>query len=246
MNTDGSSATRGENRRPVARLRPQLDRNLVAYAGAAAAAGVGLLALVPAAEGKVIYKKVNKPISLNTILPLDLNQDGVTDFTFVDSRGSISFAYWGYLTIFPNYLQNRIMGPPGTWFFRSASALSAGQTIGGAGFSPGAKLLAGTNYAGARRKTPPASSSCFGLWKNVSDRFLGLKFRITGKVHYGWASLDVTCANIQVTGTLTGYAYETKPNTPILAGQKKEAETAPGRVGSGLGQLARGAVGMHK
>jgi hypothetical protein len=243
MSEANSSRKRGLAARPAVRLGASLEKALVAYAGAATAASVGFLVLAPGAEAKVIYKKVNKPILLNTILPLDLNHDGVTDFTLVDSHATYSFAAFGYLTVFPNKIQNKIMGPvrSATGFYWAASALSTGVQIGSQGpFAPGAKLMVGVVYAGARRKTPRNPSSCFGLWPNVTNRFLGLKFRISGKVHYGWASLDVTCANIQVTGTLTGYAYETKPNQPILSGQTQEGQAAS-RAGGSLGHLARGA-----
>ena len=246
MSAEGLSEAFVRDHRSAAQLRPQLERNLLAYAGSAAAAGVSLLALVPNADGKIIYKQVHKRISVNTILPLDLNQDGVTDFTFVDSQGYISFAAWGYLTIFPNYPRNRIMGPTGTWFYQSAFALRAGKKIGSSDFSPGAKLMVGAAYAGARRRTPSATSSCFGPWKNVNDRYLGLKFRISGQVHYGWASLDVSCVDTLVTGKLTGYAYETEPNKPILSGQTQEGQAASRAEGGSLGHLARGARPLQK
>jgi hypothetical protein len=60
-----------------------------------------------------------------------------------------------------------------------------------------------------------------GRWANVRGRYLGLKFRIKGKIHYGWARLNVTVGNSRISATLTGYAYETIPNKPITAGSTK-------------------------
>jgi hypothetical protein len=55
------------------------------------------------------------------------------------------------------------------------------------------------------------------------NRYLGLKFTIKGTTHFGWARLNVTCTtmygNHKVTGVLTGYAYETIPNKPIITGK---------------------------
>jgi len=67
-----------------------------------------------------------------------------------------------------------------------------------------------------------------------------------GKLHYGWARLNVTIKNKggvpEITGLLTGYAYETIPNKPIIAGKKHNTYKAA------LGQLARGCirVGSHQ
>jgi hypothetical protein len=65
-----------------------------------------------------------------------------------------------------------------------------------------------------------------GPWKNVLHHYLGLKFIIRGKVHYGWARLNVNAAH-GIAATLTGYAYETIPCKSIKAGQTKEAADNP-------------------
>ncbi len=58
--------------------------------------------------------------------------------------------------------------------------------------------------------------------ENAKNRYLGVRFRINGRTHYGWARLNVA-VNIdnEITATLTGYAYETIPNKPIGAGVTK-------------------------
>jgi hypothetical protein len=60
-----------------------------------------------------------------------------------------------------------------------------------------------------------------GPWKNSVNRFLGLKFLINGEIHYGWARLTVLADKNRelVSAKLTGYAYETVANRPIVAGQ---------------------------
>ena len=59
-----------------------------------------------------------------------------------------------------------------------------------------------------------------GNWFNVKNRYLGLRFQINGKTHYGWARVNVEVnEKHQLTATVTGYAYETIPNKAILAGQ---------------------------
>jgi hypothetical protein len=67
-----------------------------------------------------------------------------------------------------------------------------------------------------------------GPWVDVTRRYLGLKFSIGGQTHYGWARLNVvTFTGLFKSGgtyaVLTGYAYETVPNTPIVTGKTKGA-----------------------
>ena len=67
-----------------------------------------------------------------------------------------------------------------------------------------------------------------------------MKFTINGKVHYGWARLSVTNlkGKFRITATLTGYAYETIPNKPIIAGKTKGPDVIA--LPATLGHLARG------
>ena len=96
-----------------------------------------------------------------------------------------------------------------------------------------------------------------GQWindgKGVKNRYLGIRFVIKGKIHYGWARLTVTPGkNFQA--TLTGYAYETIANKPIIAGRTKgpdkfeEGQDAglrvPVRRSPGLGLLAMGSPAL--
>ncbi len=59
-----------------------------------------------------------------------------------------------------------------------------------------------------------------GNWLNVSG-YLGLEFQINGLIHYGWAAINVEFdpSKPELTGSMTGYAYETSPGVAIDAGQ---------------------------
>jgi hypothetical protein len=99
----------------------------------------------------------------------------------------------------------------------------------------------------------------FGSW--VDDRaqakFLGIKFSSAGEIHYGWARLTVVTGYKDIVATLSGYAYETRANTPIRAGDRGtqgnesssefivEAERAE-RSPQTLGRLARGAAELPR
>jgi hypothetical protein len=77
----------------------------------------------------------------------------------------------------------------------------------------------------------------------VQQRYLGLKLKIAGKTHYGWARLNVQVTKTAIAATLTGYAYETIPNKPITAGKTDGPDVVTVQPAN-LGHLARGAAAI--
>jgi hypothetical protein len=68
-------------RRRIAGLNAKLGKTLSAYAAAAGAAGIGIMALAPPSSAEVVYTATNLPVVFNgPLLPIDLNNDGVVDF----------------------------------------------------------------------------------------------------------------------------------------------------------------------
>lgn len=200
-----------------------------------------MLAAQPA-QAKIVYTPAHLTISDKMIL--DLNHDGINDFWFHSSLGNNTAWGWSDLTIARSQSGNKIAAAAGGR--ASAIAFRAGDRIGG-----GKKFESFASMA--FRKFPVTSTGSvnwYGQWgdggKGLKNRYLGLKFMIAGKVHFGWARVTVTVGingNKYVTGTLTGYAYETIANKAIVAGKTKGPDviTVPAETGTGaLGQLALG------
>jgi hypothetical protein len=66
-----------------------------------------------------------------------------------------------------------------------------------------------------------------GHFANTNQRYLGLKFTISGQVHFGWVGFSRVTVTENgslpvVDATVRGFAYETLPNKPIAAGQRSE------------------------
>jgi hypothetical protein len=104
-----------------------------------------------------------------------------------------------------------------------ASDLTKGATIGPTDFSfPGpAVMFEDTNdgeYYG-------------GYWAFVKDRYLGIRFKIDGETHYGWARLSMKVHPVGkgITALLTGYAYETQADKPIRAGDTGQKDSEEGQ-----------------
>jgi hypothetical protein len=189
-----------------------------------------MLALSPLAEAKIVYTKTHLVIAGAERYNLDLNRDKITDFSVVNF----------FTTTCPDscfqalYLKpaagNSAVGSVKS-FVHFAAALKKGSKIG-----PKAHFLAGS----AAMLEAFSTQSSVGPWHNVKNRYLGFKFRIKGKIHYGWARLNVTGSGLgTIVATMTGYAYETIANKPIVAGTIKGTEDSLDQSGT-LGSLALG------
>jgi hypothetical protein len=200
------------------------------YALAASAAGVGILALAEPTEARIVYTPTHHVIMEGGHYRLDINHDGITDFT-LQAQITHTTQYGGFyesISAVPA-AGNGVEGWTGSapWAF----ALKAGGRISSQQYFPG-KVMAFNCY-------PFCSGGPAGSWVNVNKRYLGLKVKIRGKVHYGWARMNVKVQGSSIGGTLTGYAYETEPGKGIKAGQTKEDDDATIPSAS-LGHLARG------
>jgi hypothetical protein len=218
------------------------------YALAAGAASVSVLALATPAEGKIVYTPANQVIlGPHGTYQLDLNHDGIIDFGIANTTNFNTDQAFSNLFV---------QGPKGnaavgTFIYRgfpaNAHAFRAGSQIGPfERFFSGVVKLA-SYYSGG------GGQSAHGNWVNVTDRYLGLQFQIAGKTHYGWARLTVKVvkAKLRIEAVLTGYAYETNPDTSIIAGKTSgpDVEIVPeplsgSPVQGTLGMLATGAPAL--
>jgi hypothetical protein len=85
-------------RKIVSNLSESVKQQLNMYAIAAGAGGVSLLALAQPSEAKIIYTHANVQLSPQKGVvkyKLDLNHDGITDFTLFDDVFSCSYGVWG-------------------------------------------------------------------------------------------------------------------------------------------------------
>jgi hypothetical protein len=235
--------------RNTAKLSDSLERKVNMYALAAGTAGVGLLVLAESAEAKIVYTRVNESLPRG-ITKLDLNGDGITDFSFCVASFTGSCQIFPFnnsnsVDVFPAVAANEI------W----AKSINAYAVVGGA------KIGSNLNFSAGKKVM--AANTASGNWQNVQHRYLALKFVISGAVHYGWARFNVEGFPSRV--TLTGYAYETIANKSILAGniiglEKREpspkisanqgdiASPVPVKrtppIPAGLGLLAGGSEGL--
>jgi hypothetical protein len=216
-----------QSRRP-SKLSHSVHQQLNMYALAAGSAGVGTLALAQASEAKIVYTPAHKVVRLNQAVPIDLNHDGIHDFDVFNLTHNSTTPFGDFLAAEPLQSGNQMrVVRTNRGYANYAAALGPGVRVG-----PGGKHFAAGRNEMAFWSFNSSGAVSGGPWKNVKSRFLGLKFVIKGKTHYGWARLNVSIVNENVETILTGYAYETVPNTAIITGKTKGGTT--------LGELASG------
>ena len=202
------------------KLSESLSMRLSVYASTAGAACAGMLGPSTCASAQVVYTPAHVSIESGTSYGLDIENDGNKDFVFTNQHSSSASIQVGKLFVLSS--GNSLNGGGG-WMGRlhagDPSALSRGLPIGSSRYF----RLASSSF-------PPELAHAFrfgsgfvgsGYFQNLKNRYLGVRFKANGEVHYGWArfTVHVNPNDCRISALLSGYAYESTPNKPIRAGQ---------------------------
>jgi hypothetical protein len=177
-----------------------------------------LAAMQSAAFGQgIIYVSPQQPIYYSDVFdrstPLDLTGNGIPDYllictlqgVFLSPQGSNSvIADGSYLVAAINQggVVSSSLDPLYQWV--ATSGVPGGNvTLGASAIFDGQYFYTG-NFSGL-------------------DAFIGLQFQLDGTTHYGW--IEVNNSPNAAAGQVLGWAYETSPNTPIVAGAVPEPTT---------------------
>ncbi|MBC8045605.1 MAG: T9SS type A sorting domain-containing protein [Fimbriimonadaceae bacterium] len=188
------------------------SKKLAAYSAMAAA----FSSLATQADAQIVYNDIDDVTitasEVDEVYSLDLNIDGEIDFVF--RAGTAAGGSWTFASIFGMFsslgagnVNNQIIATMGS-LVPYASALEEGYTI-----NEGANFLANStssNYA-------VLASNYYGvIYGNFGDqgvKYIGLRFDISGAIHFGWIRVDVTTEPVSV--TIMDYAFNTTPETSI-------------------------------
>lgn len=175
----------------------------------------------------VVYTTANEGTTGSGKFELDLNSDGVADFTFEEYYSPL---YSG---------AGEGIGPPrqcGAIGGLSVTARRHDGVENGAQIGEAVALLSGSPIDSQSSFSPKESSmfgyatgcvpphhrpGTYGYWGGARSTarsgamYLALELKIGGHTHYGWAQMSVG----EGYATLTGYAYETVAGKSIMAGQ---------------------------
>jgi hypothetical protein len=215
---------------------------------------MGLLALAQPTEAKIIYRPAHDKLVAGNPLGLDLNHDRVVDFYLAQGGADYeqTLKACQHVQSSTRYGKDCFLGIPDSTNEMRALVNSKGAPFASA-LPYGEKIQHGDRFAkdqmlgGVSYYSDTSSGMWFGPWMNggkgVKHRYLGLKFKINGRFHFGWARVSVATTRKggdRFTTTLTGYAYETIPGKAIVAGKTKGPDVITVSPAS-LGHLAAGA-----
>jgi hypothetical protein len=217
-----------------------LNRQIGQYSLAAAVAGVSVLALAAPVAGEVVVTKktIQIPVSSSDMphpVRISMANNGVNNFSFsLASFPANGSTYPLRDLIVYGASSNANPEVACCSLHAYAPALQRGARIG-----PSAGTVGfGGGYANIERTyAGPIVRGLRGSWGgNPKDRYVGVRFWISGKTHYGWIRLTVKTSTDphgpRLTATITGYAYETVANKPILAGTAATESTTSAEVAS--------------
>jgi hypothetical protein len=204
-----------------------------------------MLALTVPAEGKIVYTRADEKIGRDhRFIQLDLNHDGTVDFT-------LSYLYACQTTgrngrpAYSCYVA--LSERPGRWphTFNNGAIARYNPRLFDQALKQGARVGQGAPFhnwaAGMVNVWTFPGTSVSGPWDNVKNRYLGLRLKVHGRTHYGWARLNVEVKGKTINATLTGYAYETVPGKAIITGKTKGPDVITLPIDTGtLGHLALG------
>src|SRR5579862_9910203 len=106
-----------------------IHQHLNLYSAAAMAAGVSVLALAHPAEGSVVVTKTNITVGFGSQVSIDINKDGINDFTIAGEGANYDHSFYATFAIRPltgGKVVGGKRGPLGPY----ASALVKGANIG--------------------------------------------------------------------------------------------------------------------
>lgn len=203
-----------------------------------AAGPLGPAAPAVCAQG-VIRTTLDEPISMSSDLfsvfyPVDINGDSLPDFTFGADRGFI-----GLRTERANRLIVSLSPPPN--ISGPVADLPEGFAIGssldpqlawnssdplGGYVSPGEIAFATVVQC--------LDSGCLSTWPpgDFTRGFIGIEFELADGLHYGY--FDIVTSGSAAGASLLGWAYDSRPGVPILAGAVPEPSTWALLVAGGL------------
>lgn len=180
-------------------------------------------------SAQVVYTNISDTALVNDgdFFDIDLNNDGITEInlSFVNYTGTF---YAGYVS----YDVNAVNASPENSaevnaIFTSSTSTSYNSSYAAA-FNFNDSITSGINswssdtvvVAGNADITVGSSTNnvTVGQFLGSGDKYLGVRFLISGNTHYGWIRLDV---NADADSTvIKDFAYESTPNKAIAAGDQ--------------------------
>lgn len=192
-------------------MNSNVQRKLNAYAAAA-----GAIAVAGTASAQVNYTDINPDTIVHDSVYYDLDMDNngqpemrFETVTYTGSSVTVNLAQ----VQLQGDTNNAIIGSLYYGMYPFPYSMNNGDSISSTNTNwHNANVNAGLQYLGV-----VAGSYTYCNWLGVSDKYLGVRFKIGANTHYGWVRLSVNSTADTI--WVKDYAYELLPNVGITAGQ---------------------------
>ena len=207
-------------------MKKSLQNKLKMYSSVAA----GVL-IASSAGAQIVYTDVNPDTTLNTFpssFDIDFNGDLTPEFRMKLYMTSSS-SPWHLARVFPMSSLNEVMATSYVDVLNLNDVISSSQSFYNAGASVSSsdwkldlfELAQSTYTQGGNTYTNTYTD---GNWGGTNtDKYIGVKFEITGNTHYGWIRVDADLSTTTTSTwaiTIKDYAYQSIADSSILAGDK--------------------------
>jgi|GEM_PF-810079 len=176
------------------------EKKLMAYSASA----LGIIASTQNADAQILYTDLHEDRQFGDTASFifDLNYDNFHDLMIFQA-----FSANAQLILLQRAHDTEILGQSqGNYMY--PLALSANYQLDTINKNWKIRDIGTMNFQGA---------NAYGNWQGVTDKYVGIKIKIKGKPHFGWARLDV--AQNAKSFIVKDYAFEFTPYKPIKTGE---------------------------
>ncbi len=167
---------------------------------------IGLLVIGEYASAAIIYTDINPDVVQGASQTYHVN---------MDNNGLMELDIFQFSQTGPTWSSVQASGVSHDGGTTWACLVAEGATGYSKRFGAN-ESISSTNFYENNSIMSSSSQEVEEEWNGVTNGYLGVRFLISGSTHYGWVRLNVNNAG---TGfTIKDYAYESTPNTSILAG----------------------------
>jgi hypothetical protein len=146
-----------------------------------------------------------KKFGCTHLYPLDVNNDGVTDFELQVSKTGQILLYNATVSV---------LASTGNAIANYGAALSGGTLINSSLiWTTSATLRSYRDYSGFG-----GPKGFYGSWSTGTDQYLGLRFNLGADSFYGWVRLNINVSTSSASLTIKDYAFDNTVNHSIQAG----------------------------
>lgn len=188
-----------------------------------------LSSLATKGVSQIVYTDINDTSLVNhgDFFDIDLNNDGTNEIKLTITKNTFSNTSSVLMTFTYNKLRRVLAdglngGDIVVTSYSSGSyqgyaeAFNQSNKIGSSASSWATNKANLVNLEVGSGNSFPRASFTYGEFDNVKDKYLGIRFKISGSTHYGWIRLDVTSGVDSV--IIKDFAYEQTAGTSINAG----------------------------